>query len=70
MTAATQPSFLQHATYVDSENKLLCVLGEVTRRFVVSPDVQTLLESLERSETEPVVVEGGDLDGLISMDTT
>lgn len=47
MTAATQPSFLQHAIYLDTEAKKLFILGEVNRRFVVSPDVDRLLEEAE-----------------------
>ncbi len=68
VTAATQPSFLQHAVYLDPENKRLCVLGEVNRRFVVSPDIETLLASMEAADhPAPPELE---IDGLISMDTT
>lgn len=49
MTAATQPSFLQHAVHLDMEKKRLCVLGELNRRFIVSPNIDTLIESLEAS---------------------
>ena len=49
VTAATQPSFLQHAVHVDMENKRLCVLGEVNRRFIVSPNMDNLIEALEAS---------------------
>ncbi|GBE86573.1 hypothetical protein SCP_0904520 [Sparassis crispa] len=67
VTAATQPSFLQQAVYLDPTNKRLCVLGEVNRRFVVSPDIETLLTSMEIAE-QPVTFDLG--EDLISMDTT
>ncbi|TCD69616.1 hypothetical protein EIP91_006841 [Steccherinum ochraceum] len=68
ITAATQPSFLQHAVYMDPENKRMCILGEVNRRYVVSPDLQTLLEGMEIAE-QPAsnVLED---EGLIRMDTS
>ena len=66
VTAATQPSFLQQAVHVDAENKRVHVLGEVNRRFVVSPDVETLLSAMELAE-QPVAPE---LEGLIAMDTS
>ncbi|KAH8093816.1 RNA polymerase III RPC4-domain-containing protein [Cristinia sonorae] len=66
VTAATQPSFLQHAVYMDPENKRMCVLGEVNRRFIVSPNLQTLLESMLMSEQPPP--SELDDDGLIRMD--
>ncbi|KAI9064046.1 hypothetical protein FKP32DRAFT_1591458 [Trametes sanguinea] len=67
VTAATQPSFLQHAVYVDGEHKRLCVLGEVNRRFVVTPDIETLLTSMELADNPPTFELG---DGLLTMDTT
>lgn len=72
VTPSTQPSFLQHATYIDTENKRLCVLGEVSRRLVVSPDIDALLVSLEKAETKPLATdaENGEFSGLIRMDTT
>jgi DNA-directed RNA polymerase III subunit RPC4 len=45
-----QPSFLQHAVYLDMPNKQLCVLGEVNKRFVVSPNVETLLAAMESAD--------------------
>ncbi|TFY53925.1 hypothetical protein EVJ58_g9171 [Rhodofomes roseus] len=66
VTAATQPSFLQQAVHVDVENKRVHVLGEVNRRFVASPNVETLLAAMELAE-QPVAPE---LEGLIAMDTT
>ncbi|KAI0766934.1 RNA polymerase III RPC4-domain-containing protein [Trametes elegans] len=67
VTAATQPSFLQHAVHVDSTNKRLCVLGEVNRRFVVTPDIDTLLTSMELADHPPTFELG---EGLLTMDTT
>ncbi|KAI0091696.1 RNA polymerase III RPC4-domain-containing protein [Irpex rosettiformis] len=70
VTGATQPSFLQHVTYVDPDNKRLCTVGEVYRRFQVSPDVDALLERMEGAGKDQAVGDLGDLDGLIVMDTT
>ncbi|KAF8324322.1 RNA polymerase III RPC4-domain-containing protein [Cantharellus anzutake] len=62
VTAATQPSFLQHAVYLDPSEKggkevdkqntsteftRMTVIGEVARRFIVSPDVDAMLDELE-----------------------
>ncbi|GJE90981.1 RNA polymerase III RPC4-domain-containing protein [Phanerochaete sordida] len=68
VSAATQPSFLQHAVHLDPAEKRLCVLGEINRRFVVSPNIDTLLSAMELAE-QPQQPEL-DVDGLISMDTT
>lgn len=55
----TQPSFLQHAVYLNTGKdgdkdspKSMTVLGQVSRRFAVSPDVDYMLDSLERMEEE------------------
>ncbi|KAJ7767463.1 RNA polymerase III RPC4-domain-containing protein [Mycena maculata] len=66
VTAATQPSFLQHAVCLDLSQKRLTVLGEVNKRFVVSPDIEALLTAMEISERKPVGIEGE--EGLIQMD--
>lgn len=68
VTAATQPSFLQHAVRLDSTNKRLCVLGEVNRRFVVTPDLDALLTAMELADNPPPAFELG--EGLLTMDTT
>ncbi|TFK94181.1 hypothetical protein K466DRAFT_608438 [Polyporus arcularius HHB13444] len=68
VTAATQPSFLQHAVYMDSSTKRLCVLGEVNRRFVVTPDLDTLLSAMEVADNPPPPFELG--EGLLTMDDT
>ncbi|VDB85008.1 unnamed protein product [Peniophora sp. CBMAI 1063] len=66
VTAATQPSFLQQATHVDHKSKRLHVLGEVHRRFVVTPDLDVLLTEMAKLDA------GVDLDDpalqMISMD--
>ncbi|TFK32803.1 RNA polymerase III RPC4-domain-containing protein [Crucibulum laeve] len=66
VSAGTQPSFLQQVTYLDKENKRLCVLGEVNKQFVVSPNVDTLLAAMEEADNAPVTIEGG--ENLIKMD--
>ena len=53
---------------MDPTEKRLCVLGEVNRRFIVSPDIDTLLSALEQAE-QPQAPEL-EVEGLISMDTT
>ncbi|KAJ8694779.1 hypothetical protein PTI98_007429 [Pleurotus ostreatus] len=64
--AATQPAFLQHAVYLDEENKRMCVLGEVNKRFTVSPNVDMLLNALEAADKVPVMLEGE--QDMITMD--
>ncbi|KAF4570040.1 hypothetical protein EYR36_009846 [Pleurotus pulmonarius] len=64
--AATQPAFLQHAVYLDEGGKRMCVLGEVNKRFTVSPNVDMLLNALEAAERVPVVLEGE--QDMITMD--
>ncbi|KAI0060961.1 hypothetical protein BV25DRAFT_1858047 [Artomyces pyxidatus] len=68
VTAATQPSFLQQAVHVDQKKKSLQVLGEVSRRFVVTPNVDTLLAAMTQAE-EDARLKFED-ENLISMDTT
>lgn len=46
------PSFLQHAIYLDPQKKRVNVMGEVTRRFIVSPNIDALLESLEQADLQ------------------
>lgn len=67
MTAATQPSFLQHAAFLDLPNKRLNILGEVNKRFVVSPNVETLLAAMDASEKADALADVD--DGTIKMDT-
>lgn len=71
VTAATQPSFLQHAVYLDDTKNRLIVLGEVNRRFIVSPDVDLLLEDMlvmEEQKKKRRAEEAKKEDGLIRMD--
>ncbi|KAL5492246.1 hypothetical protein ACEPAI_3693 [Sanghuangporus weigelae] len=68
VTAATQPSFLQHAVHVDMEKKKLSVIGEVNRRFVVSPDIDALLESLETAEQQAAMDVDKPEEDLIKME--
>lgn len=51
VSEATRPSFLQQAVHLDMENKKLHMLGQVNKRFVVSPDLDTLLTSMELADT-------------------
>lgn len=53
---------------MDSSNKRLCVLGEVNRRFVVTPDLDTLLSAMEVADNPPPPFELG--EGLLTMDDT
>ncbi|KAF8202122.1 RNA polymerase III RPC4-domain-containing protein [Pholiota molesta] len=66
VSAATQPSFLQQAVVLDSQTKQLCVLGEVNKQFVVSPNVDALLSALEADEASPADLELE--EGLIRME--
>ena len=68
VNAATQPSFLQQAVYLDEMNKQLIVLGEVNKRFSISPNVEALLAAMEATDREPSSTL--DSENLIRMDTT
>ena len=70
VTGSTQSSFLQHAAYIDTSTKQLCVLCEVNRCFVVSPNVEALLVTMENMENQQAVTGMEGLDDLIVMDTT
>ncbi|KAI9511611.1 RNA polymerase III RPC4-domain-containing protein [Russula earlei] len=69
VTAATQPSFLQQAVHVDRESKDLRVLGEISKRFVVTPDIDSLLAAMTQADDAATATKF-DIDGLFSMDTT
>jgi len=64
VNAATQPSFLQQAVHLDMANKQLTVLGEINKQFVVSPDIDSLLNTITRKE------EAAAEDADRAMDTT
>lgn len=49
-------------------NKRLTVLGEVDKQFVVSPDIESFLEGLDKADKSLPVFQGE--DDLIKMDTT
>lgn len=66
VSEATQPSFLQQAVHLDMENKKLHVLGEVNKKFVVSPDLDVLLASMELADTSATALDDAN---LIKMDT-
>ncbi|KAG5641980.1 hypothetical protein DXG03_003833 [Asterophora parasitica] len=68
VTAATQPSFLQQAIHLDKKEKRLVVLGEVNKRFSVSPNVETLLSAMELADKKLTTALDG--EDLIQMDTT
>jgi DNA-directed RNA polymerase III subunit RPC4 len=69
VTAATQPSFLQQAVHVDRSSNDLRVLGEVSRRFVVTPDIDSLLASMVQADATATATKP-EIDELLSMDTT
>jgi len=58
VTAATQPSFLQHAAYLDMPNNRLSVLGEVNKRFVVSPNIEALLSAMNFTDHTDMGADG------------
>ena len=45
------------------------MLGEVSRRFVVTPDIDSLLAAMSQSD-EAATVAKSETDGLLTMDTT
>jgi DNA-directed RNA polymerase III subunit RPC4 len=67
VNAATQPSFLQQAVYLDEKEKRLIVLGEVNKRFSVSPNVEKLLAAMEAADRDTTILDG---ENLIRMDAT
>ncbi|KAH9072106.1 RNA polymerase III RPC4-domain-containing protein [Lactarius deliciosus] len=68
VTAATQSSFLQQAVHVDRATKNLRVLGEVGRRFVATPDIDSLLEAM--TQADEAAIAKVETEGLLPMDTT
>lgn len=67
VSEATQPSFLQQAVHLDMENKKLHVLGEVNKRFVVSPDIDALLSSMELADNSVTALDDANLIKMDSM---
>jgi hypothetical protein len=67
VAASTQPSFLQEAVYLNKPKNCVNALGKVSRRFIVSPDMDQLLEELE--EVDRAKKDEPDMyDGLTRMD--
>ncbi|KDR65736.1 hypothetical protein GALMADRAFT_260144 [Galerina marginata CBS 339.88] len=58
VNAATQPAFLQQAVHLNKADKQLIVLGEVNKQFVVSPNVDALLNALESEQENNLILEG------------
>lgn len=54
--------------YLNKADKQLIVLGEVNKQFVVSPNVDALLNALESEENAPTVIEGE--EKLLQIDQT
>jgi DNA-directed RNA polymerase III subunit RPC4 len=54
--------------FLDEKDKRLIVLGEVNKRFAVSPDVETLLTAMETADQEPATTLDG--ENLIEMEAT
>jgi DNA-directed RNA polymerase III subunit RPC4 len=50
------------------DNKHLTVLGEVNKQFVVSPDIDSLLEGMVKRDAAGPTFEGE--ENLIKMDVT
>lgn len=67
VSEATKPSFLQQAVYLDMENKKLHVLGEVNKRFVVSPDLDALLAAMELADTSTSTLDDANLPKMDSI---
>ena len=67
VNAAIQPNFFQQAVYLHRKDKRIIVIGDVNKRFVVSPDVATLLTAMDEVDRAP----GPSVDNeenLIKMD--
>ncbi|KZV99956.1 hypothetical protein EXIGLDRAFT_697055 [Exidia glandulosa HHB12029] len=50
VSAATPASYLQQAAHIDRDKKSMVVLGEVRQRYNLSPDLDGLLDELDREE--------------------
>jgi DNA-directed RNA polymerase III subunit RPC4 len=67
VNAAIQPAFFQQAVCLQHRDKRMIVIGDLHKRFVVSPDVDTLLTAMDEADRAP----GPTVDGeekLIKMD--
>ena len=45
------------------------MLGEISRRFVVTPDIDSLLVAMKQADDAAIAAKS-ETDGLITMDTT
>ncbi|KAG8945616.1 hypothetical protein FRC04_000663 [Tulasnella sp. 424] len=68
ITAATQPAFLQQIVHVDLQKQRMSVFGNVERRFIVSPDIDTLLNNLHSGKDDKAPKAEAGLVGLERMD--
>ncbi|KAG8881554.1 hypothetical protein FRB97_009388 [Tulasnella sp. 331] len=66
--AATPISFLQQAVEVDIARGRMNALGQISRKFIVQPDIQALLDELSGVTVDGLKTEPG-LEGLEAMDT-
>jgi DNA-directed RNA polymerase III subunit RPC4 len=67
VNAAIQPTFSQQAVYLQHRDKRMVVLGDLHKRFVVSPDVETLLTAVDEADRAPGLTVDGE-ERLIKMD--
>ncbi|KAK2463712.1 hypothetical protein APHAL10511_004463 [Amanita phalloides] len=68
VNAAIQPSFLQQAIYLHRRDKRMVVIGDVNKRFVVSPNVDTLLTMMREADSASAHLM--DEEKLIQMDVS
>jgi len=68
MKSATQLAFQEQAVILNRADNRLTVLGEIDKRYVVSPDVDALLVAMDVADRSVGVAEIE--EGLIAMDTT
>ncbi|KAG8995850.1 hypothetical protein FRB94_008738 [Tulasnella sp. JGI-2019a] len=66
--AATPISFLQQAVEIDVAGGRMNALGQVSRKFIVQPDIQALLDELNGITVDVPKLEPG-LEGLEAMDS-
>jgi len=66
---ANQVSFLEQAVHLDVSESKLTVLGEIYRRYIASPNVDTLLSAMDSLEKDSRTVLEGE-ENLIRMDVT
>ncbi|KAF8636389.1 hypothetical protein AX17_003571 [Amanita inopinata Kibby_2008] len=67
VNVGTQPAFLQQAVCINRIEKQLTVLGEMNVKFIISPDVDTLLHAMDEEDRHSGPFIDGE-DTLIKMD--